>query len=120
MTLFYREPEGDAGGEDLSRFDPTLEGGGGPCAVCGIEMQPWRYAKNCAGCEWDRSQARDVGEREREACIGANLPAGFVDRLQPDRCPHCGGITDDAAGGPCSLCWGRLDEAEAESREPER
>ena len=33
------------------------------------------------------------------------------------QCPGCGGITDDPAGGPCSLCWERTDEAERLARE---
>jgi hypothetical protein len=38
-------------------------------------------------------------------------------RREAVQCPGCGGITDDPAGGPCSLCWKRTDEAERLERE---
>jgi hypothetical protein len=44
--------------EDLRGFDPTKEGGGGPCPRCGREMEPWVYAAVCTPCAWDLAGAR--------------------------------------------------------------
>lgn len=36
----------------------------------------------------------------------------IIETTDPDfwPCPEgCGGATDDAAGGPCSRCWDRID-----------
>jgi hypothetical protein len=46
------QPDGE---DELRDFDPTQAGGGGPCAWCRAEMQPWYFGEVCQGCLWDES-----------------------------------------------------------------
>lgn len=34
--------------DEEANFDPCAEGGGDPCAVCGVKQDPWRY--RCPSC----------------------------------------------------------------------
>jgi hypothetical protein len=49
--------EAELDDEDLSGFDPTKEGGGGPCERCGRRFEPWMYSALCQACIWDGTTA---------------------------------------------------------------
>lgn len=53
----------DDDGEDLTNFDPTKEGGGGPCLACGLRFDPWVYSRYCQACIWDGKADADAASR---------------------------------------------------------
>lgn len=57
MTPNHPLSDGDEE-DELRDFDPTKEGGGGPCERCGYQQEPWRFSRFCQACIWDLAGAR--------------------------------------------------------------
>jgi hypothetical protein len=48
--------------DELRDYDPTQEGGGGPCERCGYEQEPWRFSRLCQACIWDSADSESREE----------------------------------------------------------